>query len=103
MSIGLALFAFSTILGWSYYGERSLAYLAGVTSRIGLGTAVLNLPYRPMLPTAKAIATLQEPDEGTIALGELDVLRRKDEVRRILSSRRTADTDLEAPELSGSH
>ena len=29
VSLGLALFAFSTILGWSYYGERSLAYLAG--------------------------------------------------------------------------
>ncbi len=32
----------------------------------------------------RTIATLQEPDEGTIALGELDVLRRKDEVRKIL-------------------
>ena len=29
VSLGLALFAFSTILGWSYYGEKSLAYLAG--------------------------------------------------------------------------
>jgi len=32
----------------------------------------------------RTIATLQEPAEGTIALGELDVLRRKDEVRKIL-------------------
>ncbi len=32
----------------------------------------------------RTIATLQEPDEGTIALGELDVWRRKDEVRKIL-------------------
>lgn len=29
VTFGLALFAFSTILGWSYYGERSLVYLAG--------------------------------------------------------------------------
>jgi AGCS family alanine or glycine:cation symporter len=29
VSLGLALFAFSTILGWSYYGEKSLEYLAG--------------------------------------------------------------------------
>ncbi len=32
----------------------------------------------------RTIATLQEPDEGSITLGEIDVLRQKDEVRRIL-------------------
>ncbi len=29
VSIGLALFAYSTILGWSYYGERNIEYLLG--------------------------------------------------------------------------
>ena len=29
VSVGLALFAFSTILGWSYYGERAISYLIG--------------------------------------------------------------------------
>jgi AGCS family alanine or glycine:cation symporter len=29
VSLGLACFAFSTILGWGYYGEKSLSYLAG--------------------------------------------------------------------------
>jgi AGCS family alanine or glycine:cation symporter len=29
VSLGLALFAFSTILGWSYYGEKCVEYLAG--------------------------------------------------------------------------
>ena len=38
----------------------SLAYLAAKTTRIGLGTGILNLPYRPALPTAKALATIQE-------------------------------------------
>src|SRR5437016_8250322 len=32
----------------------------------------------------RTIATLQEPDAGSIRLGDLDVVRRKDEVRRIL-------------------
>ena len=32
----------------------------------------------------RTIATLQEPDEGSITLGEIDVLTEKDEVRRIL-------------------
>ena len=30
VAIGLALFAFSTILGWSYYGEKSIEFLIGV-------------------------------------------------------------------------
>ena len=46
-----------------------LAYLAGATERIGLGTAVLNLPYRPALPTAKAIATVQELSGERLRLG----------------------------------
>jgi AGCS family alanine or glycine:cation symporter len=29
VSLGLALFAYSTLLGWSYYGERNIEYLAG--------------------------------------------------------------------------
>jgi probable F420-dependent oxidoreductase len=47
----------------------TLAFLAGATSRIGLGTAVLILPYRPALPTAKAIATIQELSGGRLLLG----------------------------------
>ncbi len=29
VSVAISLFAFSTILGWGYYGERSIEYLAG--------------------------------------------------------------------------
>ena len=29
VTIGLILFAYSTILGWSYYGEKSIEYLLG--------------------------------------------------------------------------
>jgi probable F420-dependent oxidoreductase len=47
----------------------TLATLAGVTTRIGLGTAVLNLPFRPALPTAKWIATIQELSGGRLRLG----------------------------------
>jgi probable F420-dependent oxidoreductase len=47
----------------------TLAFLAGTTSRIGLGTAVLILPYRPALPTAKWIATIQELSGGRLRLG----------------------------------
>jgi alanine or glycine:cation symporter, AGCS family len=37
VSTGLSLFAFSTILGWAYYGERNIEYLLGVRAI---------LPYR---------------------------------------------------------
>jgi len=47
----------------------TLAYLAGATTRVGLGTAVLVLPYRPALPTAKWIATVQELSGGRLLLG----------------------------------
>lgn len=47
----------------------TLGFLAGTTSRIQLGTGVLILPYRPPLPTAKQIATLQELSAGRLLLG----------------------------------
>jgi len=47
----------------------TLAFLAGVTTRVGLGTGVLVIPYRPPLPTAKWIATIQELSAGRLLLG----------------------------------
>lgn len=46
-----------------------LAWLAARTERVRIGTSVLNLPYRPPLPTAKAIATIQELSGGRVDLG----------------------------------
>lgn len=47
----------------------TLAYLAACTKEIGLGTGVLNLPYRAPLPTAKAMATVQELSGGRLRMG----------------------------------
>jgi probable F420-dependent oxidoreductase len=47
----------------------TLAVVAGATRRIGLGTAVLVVPYRPALPTAKWVATIQELSGGRLRLG----------------------------------
>src|SRR6266403_1124502 len=47
----------------------TLAFLAGATTRIGLGAGVLVLPYRPPLPTAKWVATIQELSGGRLLLG----------------------------------
>ena len=47
----------------------TLAWLAALTSRIHIGTAVLILPYRAALPTAKAIATIQTLSGERLELG----------------------------------
>ena len=47
----------------------ALAWLAGVTRRIRLGVGVLILPYRPPLPTAKQIASIQELSGGRLLFG----------------------------------
>ena len=47
----------------------TLAWLAGATTSIRLGVGVLVVPYRPALPTAKAIATVQELSANRLLLG----------------------------------
>ena len=47
----------------------TLAWLAGQTERIKLGTGVLILPYRAALPTAKQVATVQELSGNRLILG----------------------------------
>ncbi len=47
----------------------TLAHLAGATERIRLGTGVLILPYRPIVPIARQIATIQELSGGRLLLG----------------------------------
>jgi len=47
----------------------TLAWLAGITDRVMLGSGVLILPYRAALPTAKQIATIQELSGNRLVLG----------------------------------
>jgi probable F420-dependent oxidoreductase len=52
-----------------YEPLTSLAFLAGKTNRIRLGTSVLILPYRNPIQTAKDLATLDAWSEGRMFLG----------------------------------
>lgn len=47
LTLGIICFAFSTVLGWAYYGERAVEYFAG---RKGL------IPYRTLYVIVAAIA-----------------------------------------------
>jgi probable F420-dependent oxidoreductase len=47
----------------------TLAWMAGFTRRIRLGTGVMVVPYRTALPFAKQVAALQELSGGRLLLG----------------------------------
>jgi AGCS family alanine or glycine:cation symporter len=53
VALCLSFFAFSTILGWSYYGERNLQYLAGPKAIV---------PYRLLFVAVTAVAAVVELD-----------------------------------------
>lgn len=46
-----------------------LAFFAAATTTIQIGVSVLVLPYRPALPTAKWVASIQELSGGRLLLG----------------------------------
>jgi len=70
----------------------SLAWLAGLTERIALGLGVLVLPYRPPLPTAKWLATIQELSGGRLRLG-VGIGWMESEFRALGLERRTRGRD----------
>jgi AGCS family alanine or glycine:cation symporter len=49
VAVSLAMFAFSTILGWSYYGEKAVEYLLGIRAV---------LPYRILFVIASFFGTV---------------------------------------------
>jgi probable F420-dependent oxidoreductase len=53
-----------------YYDAISvLGYLAGITSRVRLGTTVLVIPYRHPIVLAKELASIDQLSEGRLILG----------------------------------
>lgn len=59
VTIGLIVFAFTTIIGWSYYGERCAEYI--------FGTAVI-LPYRILWIIAIPLGALAAGDNTSVKL-----------------------------------
>jgi AGCS family alanine or glycine:cation symporter len=53
VAVCLSMFAFSTVLGWSYYGERSIEYLAGEKTI---------LPYRILFCIAAFVGAVRSLD-----------------------------------------
>jgi alanine or glycine:cation symporter, AGCS family len=59
VSIGLAIFAFTTIIGWSFYGEKCTQFLFGERS---------NIPFRVLWVLAIPLGTLPMVDLGSLWL-----------------------------------
>jgi len=73
------------IAGLSKRYPNGVQALSDVTLRIPTGMFGLLGPNGAGKSTLmRTIATLQEPDSGSITLGDLDVARQKDDVRRVL-------------------
>jgi ABC-2 type transport system ATP-binding protein len=71
--------------------DVSKTYPNGVHALRGVSLAIPQGMYGLLGPNGagkstlmRIIATLQEPDEGSITLGDIDVIRQKDEVRKTL-------------------
>jgi alkanesulfonate monooxygenase SsuD/methylene tetrahydromethanopterin reductase-like flavin-dependent oxidoreductase (luciferase family) len=60
---------FGAAEGWTYDAVVLLARIAGITSRIGLATAVLSVWSRTPATIAMAAASLQRASDGRFALG----------------------------------
>ncbi|MGL5244155.1 MAG: alanine/glycine:cation symporter family protein, partial [Sarcina sp.] len=71
VNIGLIFFAFTTILGWNYYGERCMEYLAGVKAILAYRIVYIALvAIGPFLPL-ETIFIIADIVNGLMALPNL--------------------------------
>lgn len=100
VAISIMLFAFSTVLGWSYYGERAIEYLFGIKAilpykiificAIYLGcTASLNLVW-DIADTLNGFMALPNLIAITLLSGEV-VKMTKDYIARVKSGKETEE------------
>jgi len=53
VTVGLAIFAYSTMIGWAYYGEECIEYILGIKAR---------MPYRFIFCAVIALGAFQKVD-----------------------------------------
>ena len=74
LTISLALFAFTTILGWNYYGERAVLYLAGVRAILPYRLVFIALIACGAFLKLEAIWVLADIVNGLMAIPNLIAL-----------------------------
>jgi AGCS family alanine or glycine:cation symporter len=71
VTTGLVLFAFSTIIGWSYYGETGIVYLAGARAAIPYRLAWLVFIYLGATGSLHLIWDIADTLNGLMAIPNL--------------------------------
>ena len=71
VAVSLSLFAFSTILGWAYYGEKSLEYLLGVKAVMPYRLAFIAAVFAGSLGPLNVVWLLSDIMNGLMALPNL--------------------------------
>ncbi len=71
VSIGLILFAYSTLLGWSYYGEKSIEYLLGEKFILPYRILFVILIYFGAVSELKTVWTFADIMNGLMAFPNL--------------------------------
>ncbi len=74
LTISLALFAFTTILGWNYYGERAMIFLAGTKGILPYRIIFILLVASGAFLQLDAIWTLADIVNGLMAIPNLIAL-----------------------------
>ena len=74
LMIGLSLFAFTTILGWNYYGERCIEYLLGVKAILPYRLIFIGLIACGPFLKLEAIWVLADIVNGLMAIPNLIAL-----------------------------
>lgn len=71
VAVGLTMFAFSTILGWSYYGERSIQYILGKWSVIPYRVVFVLAAFYGSVRTLDFVWLFSDVMNGLMALPNL--------------------------------
>ncbi|WP_313993612.1 sodium:alanine symporter family protein [uncultured Selenomonas sp.] len=74
LTVSLVLFAFTTILGWNYYGERAVLYLAGVRAILPYRVVFIALIACGAFLKLEAIWVLADIVNGLMAIPNLIAL-----------------------------
>ena len=71
VAVCLSLFAFSTILGWAYYGEKSLEYLLGIKAVLPYRLVFIAFIFLGSLGTVRFVWLSSDIMNGLMALPNL--------------------------------
>ncbi|HSG64636.1 MAG TPA: sodium:alanine symporter family protein [Gammaproteobacteria bacterium] len=71
VAVSLALFAFSTILGWCYYGERSIEYLLGERAIVPYRLLFIGAAFLGAIRTLEFVWLFSDVMNGLMALPNL--------------------------------